>query len=644
MKENETYLSPIRKKFRDRDGLPQSNPTLNYSEMATDLRVNPRNAVKYRNLFRKIFEPFAETKGELIISGDGTESHFECEGKQFTDFGVVVLGVIQIHHRDGNSESIIELLILSKSPPPKIVQVEARKLGAIQWLDSLGVGYIFERRSIDQLKILILLMTKYAPIQNEYLYSGWMLDGSNTYIMDGRLLQGENWNAVRAKSSCEHTLQMLEVAPHSLTIPLLAIEMLSLVHSRMMDEGVFFKGVCCLVAPTQSFKTTVASLFFDYKQGTEADVNFEATMAAIIRTIGSIRDSTVIVDDYKPGATKAESNDMVQKLGKIVRMCSDNSGGVKKAGKNNLTISDTANCIVVVTAEQMQLKVQSTLARLLILEMNRKSIDTEKLTWLQTNHANYRTFIENYIMRISRQGVEKYCKNLVQKFTTKRNTLRKELNTKDIVVDNRSNDMVVWLYISFAEFLTYAFEVKAINQEEFDRYSKESGEVFLSILEKQAERVAELDDTKRFFGALQILLETKQESIGKLQARNTSYATADSKAAIGFSKKGYVYLKNEVAFQAVVSHYHRIGKEFIASESVLRKNLADNGYILPKTEKSYIHRLNINHETYQCIQFQETKFYELLTGGKGNGAEGNIEVPDNWGVHRNADNILGGRN
>ena len=56
---------------------------------------------------------------------------------------------------------------------------------------------------------------------------------------------------------------------------------------------------------------------------------------------------------------------------------------------------------------------------------------------------------------------------------------------------------------------------------------------------------------------LQVLIETKEVTIGKLQARNSGYATIDSKEAIGFAKKGYVYLKNGTALQSVVTYYRR---------------------------------------------------------------------------------------
>ena len=447
----------------------------------------------------------------------------------------------------------------------------------------------------------------------------------------------------QAETSCEYALQMLDVAQHSLTIPLLSIELLSLVHSKMMEKGIYFKGVCCIVAPTQSFKTTLASLFFDYDNGKEADINFEATTAALVRTLGNIRDSTVVIDDYKPGATKAESNQMVLKLGKIVRMCSDDSGGIKKAGLQNSTFTDIARCMTVITAEQMQLTVQSTLARLLVLEADRKCVDKDKLTYFQAHHSEYQEFIKVFVQYICLQGVETYCDTLAQRFLQERNGMENELAKEDVFVDNRTNDMCVWLYVSFSEFLKYAFQVGAITQEQFEQYAIEARKIFKSIMEQQTDRVANLDETRQFFKGLQVLIETKEAYIGKLQARNICYATAESQEAIGFSKKGFIYLKNEVALQKVILYYKRMGKDFFAHESVLRKALADSGYLLLKNEKTYIHRLHINHKTYQCIKFTEAKFHELLNGGKKDGTEENREIPSNWGMRQNADSLLGRR-
>ena len=630
---------PIHRDTGNRDGPTNLDLRAEYHKMTMSLRHNPRSAENFKELLNEILKPLVKSTGELLIQNGGEKIYFAYEGTPFTDFGVILLEVIQVHYV-GCVQHYVELLVMSQDTKAKIIRVESKNIESGRWIEELGVIYIYDKRKLGRLNALIRTMAKFAPLKNEYQYSGWVLEEGNFYILDGQRLCGIDWDKDRARNSSKYVLEMLDVASHSLTIPMLSIVLLSLVHSRMVANGTFFKGVCCIVAPTQSFKTTLASLFFDLRNGVEADINFEATIAAIIRTIGNTRDATIILDDYKPGATKTESKDMLKKISTVVRMCSDSSGGVKKAGTQNSTVSNIAHGLVVVTAEQIQINVQSTLARLLVLEADRKSVNKDKLTYFQANHSEYEAFIREFIRYICVYGVEKYCKKLIQRFLKERDMLRAKLN-EDMPMDNRTNDMCTWLHISFREFLRYALQIGAINEEQFGTYVEKAEKIFLSIMENQAERVAELDDVKRFFKGLQILIETNEANIEKLQPRNSSFTAPNSKSAIGFSKKGYVYLKNNVALQQVISYYHRFGREFAVGESALRKKLADSNYIVPANLKTYIHRLYINNERYQCVKFEKEKFYQLLKGGKVSGREEKREIPDNWGLQQDAESILG---
>ena len=620
-------------------GPPEQELRTKYAEMSTALRNDFKIQSAFANVLNEILKPFAESKGELVVSMNGSKCYFEREGKPITNFGVILLSSIQVHYVD-HIQHDLELLIWGELLPPRIICIEAKNLRSSGWIDDLGPKYLCETWGIKSLKTLIQAMAQYAPVRDEYMYSGWDAEGGDTYIMGGQPLCGDDWSTTEAKDTCLHALKMLNVAPYSLTIPLLAVALLSLVHSRMVDGGTFFKGVCCIVAPTQSFKTTLASLFFDFANGREADINFEATIAAIVRTIGNSQDSTVIVDDYKPGAAKAENNELVRKLSTVIRMCSDDSGGIQKAGTKNATVSNTAHSLVVVTSEHIQLQVQSTLARLLILEMNRRDVDIGKLTDLQEQHQLYRNFVQDFVRYIAKQGVNQFCELLAQRFLQNRNTLRKEL-AEDVPVDNRTSDMCTWLWVAFREFLDYAQCTGAITPEQLGVYAEESRNAFLSVMELQAERVADLAPVKQFFRGLQVLLDMKEFKIGELQARNHGYAAADSQDMIGFSKKGAVYLKNGVSLKAVASYYHRFGREFTTSESVLRKALADSGYIIPKDQKSYIHRLSVNHKSYQCIKFERSIFCQLLWGGKQNGSQQCEEFPSDRAMRHNAEVYLG---
>lgn len=634
-----TLIRPVH--LNDGESPPQDLRT-RYAAMAADIRgqVDSTLTPSAIKVISEVLSPYAEGRGELVVVYNTTKGYFALDGKAFTNFGVVVLGVIQSHLSD-HTQFKLELLIWGQHLPPKIIQVDSKKIHTYAWLDELGPQYFCEKRKIGDLRVLIQAMALFAPVKDQFCYPGWIVDGGNLYMMTGHPVRSADWDVDKARVPCSHVLRMLDVAPHALTIPLLSVALLSLVHSRMVASGTFFKGVCCIVAPTQSFKTTLASLFFDFETGLQADINFEATTAAIVRTIGNTRDKTVIVDDFKPGATKTENNEMVRKLSTVIRMCSDDSGGIQKAGGQNLTVSNIAQALVVVTAEQIQLQVQSTLARLLILEMNRKDVDLEKLTHFQENHGIYRKFIEDFIAHIASQGVTPYCERLAQRFAQSRNALRSELLAENVPIDNRTSDMTTWLWVSFGEFLAHSQQVEAVTPEQFESYTSEARSVFLSVMKQQAERVAELNPVQKFFKGLQVLLDTKEAKLGELQARNSGYAVEDSTEAIGFSKQGFVYLKNGVALQAVATYYRRRGTELSVSESTLRKALADNGYLVSNGDKTHIHRLSVNHKTFQCIKFDKATFYELCNGGEKHGHGQDGELSSDRALQQNADNFLG---
>lgn len=612
-----------------------------YIKEVENLCKSSKNLGGLQKVLHKIFGNDAEKYGELLIVDERKNACYARNGIPFSNFAAIPVKVIRQISEKG-TEDIVELLVLGKDVPKKFVNVRLKDLGSASWIDNLGINYIYEKQEIWNIRVIIQIMARYAPVCEEFLYSGWAPDGDNYYIMHGLKLCSSDWRPEHAKASCEHTLRMLDVAQHSLTFVLLAIAILSLFQSKMIKRGVFFKGICSIVAQTQSFKTSIASLFFDWSDGKKADVSFEATMAAIIRTIGNSRDLTVILDDFKPGATKVECRDMMQKISTVIRLCSDDSGGIKRASVHNETISNIARCLVVVTAEHLHFEVQSTLARILILEMNGKSVDIDTLTYFQENHSLYCECMENFVKYVIHQGADGFCEHLEQRFLQERNILKKELLDCSILVDNRTGDMCTWLNIAFSEFLIYAFSAKAITSEDYNSYVEVSKKIFLSLMEQQAGRVAKMDNVRQFFKGLQVLLETRDAHIGILQSRNVNYASADSKSAIGFRKKGYVYLKNDVAFQRVASYFQRNGREFAYSETELRKKLADRGYINQKDGKSYIHRLSVNHESYQCIQFKESEFYSLLKGGENARSENKKEVSGDWGVRQNANAIIGG--
>lgn len=178
-------VKPIYEPVRNDDtGPPEQELRTKYAAMSTALRNDFKISSAFANLLNEIIAPFAENRWELVVSLNGARSYFAREGKSITNFGVVLLRTFQVHYAD-HVQHDLELLIWGQTLPPKIIRIEAKNLRSSRWIDDLGPMYYCESRETKNLKRLIQAMAQYAPVSDEYMYSGWDTDRGNTYIMDG---------------------------------------------------------------------------------------------------------------------------------------------------------------------------------------------------------------------------------------------------------------------------------------------------------------------------------------------------------------------------------------------------------------------------------------------------------------------------
>ena len=581
-----------------------------YKIMAETMRGNPDVSKIDQYLLEEIFGVY----GSRIEFRDGRFC-FTHNDEIVADFAVLVLGVEKVSNLYAPVMHFVEMLIISPDTAPKIIKVDSLKLGSNRWIEQQGVHYTFVKKAVEARCNAIKIMCKYAPETTVYHFSGWVADKNDTYILNGRELCSKVTKPILEKEHCTFALEMLEIADWSLTVPLLSAMLLSLVHSKMMEMGEFFRSTLILAGQSQSFKTTTAALFFDISGGSKSDINFDCTEAAILRNMANKRDCVTLIDDLKPPSTRQMKNRLVTMLEKIIRFNSDNSNGYQKAGAKNTTTTVKPGGITVVTAEDVPVDVYSSMARILVLEMNRNTIDKAKLTNIQGNHKKYRSFIENYILYVSELGVDLYCDNLYDRFLKERSKFRTLLNEKGITLENRTNDACVFLSIAVDEFLAYARLCGALDDKQIIDYKKRGSEVYLNMVEEQSVRINEQSEINLFFYGLAQLLNTKEARLRKVTVTGDNVAE-ETKTAIGFIKDGYVYLKNGVAFKQVVDHYKKYGKDFAISEAALRKQIYDNGYLVSKSSKLLVTSLTVNKEKYQCIKFKESIFNNLTRGDK----------------------------
>lgn len=104
IKREKDVLFPMHRPPPTVEGLSFDKLCGEYGKMVSTLNGNQTIVRNYRELLKKILEDYAESKGELIIL-DSNKSYFSYKGKQFTDFGVILLRVIKMHYIDTVSKS-----------------------------------------------------------------------------------------------------------------------------------------------------------------------------------------------------------------------------------------------------------------------------------------------------------------------------------------------------------------------------------------------------------------------------------------------------------------------------------------------------------------------------------------------------------
>lgn len=150
-----------------------------------------------------------------------------------------------------------------------------------------------------------------------------------------------------------------------------------------------------IVGITNARKTSlaleIAQIF--HREEKRADAEFTATSCGLEKMLGKYKDGVVIIDDFRPGETKGEQQQLRERLRTLVRFYGnrvpkqrmDDYGG----NKNRRYFPIQGGCVL--TMEWVS-GVQSSLSRMFLCEINREEVQNEilaeyqKIPWLVPTH------------------------------------------------------------------------------------------------------------------------------------------------------------------------------------------------------------------------------------------------------------------
>ncbi len=256
-----------------------------------------------------------------------------------------------------------------------------------------------------------------------YPHAGWWkVAGRGWRFIDGHGIVGTNENsiyvlgeklqfntAILPEQAFKQMLMMQNITKNSAAQLLIVFTHSSFLSTIFQEVGYPIKFVFGILGVTNSRKTSmvlaISKLYDNERQ--IADAEFAtATRCGIEKTLSCHKDGTIIIDDFKPGISKAQQLELDRKLDELVRMYGD------RVPKKRMTefleggekLFFPVQGAAVITLEHVT-GVLSTMTRMFIVELGKDDVQNEVLAVYQQNKLIMSTHLRYFLAWVTENFV-----------------------------------------------------------------------------------------------------------------------------------------------------------------------------------------------------------------------------------------------
>jgi hypothetical protein len=417
-------------------------------------------------------------------------------------------------------------------------------------------------------KRCIFTYTGWRRVNNQWVYlhagGGIGMDGVDVEL--ARELARYTLPALPAdpQTALARSLSLLDVAPRSVTVPLLATVYLAPLVSALSPKP----GFCpFLHGESGAFKTSLACLalshFGDFATA-EALSNFSDTANALEQRAFVLKDTLMLVDDFHPSVFAYEAHAKEVILQRLVRAAGNRTGRARLTSEAKERRRYDPRGLILITGEELP-SVQSTLARLLILDLDRGAVDLKKLTDLQAHALELRQAMAAYVAWLAPQ---------MDQIQADSPAILRDIRARAVSagLHARISESVAILFYALDRCLAFAVEVGALVESAAQELAKIAWEELLCLARQQGERIQEEDPADRFIEILHALLDSDRVWIKQV-------GTASAAPCIGAQDGDTVYLFSTETWHAVREYCRNENVSFPLKERALNKMMASRGWL-----------------------------------------------------------------
>ncbi len=278
-------------------------------------------------------------------------------------------------------------------PPISITAQELNENWALKYWGHKAVIYVGSTIK-EHIRVILQLLGKDALKKITYKHTGWRtIEKKKIYLTHGSEFEDapvtvdlefnslKNYNLTSSSTDFEAKeagLAFLDVATPESIYPLFGLICLSIAREILKANKIQMDALPFLVGKTGSGKSTLAALvlsFFGDFETTSFPASFRDTSNALEKKMFMLKDSLLVIDDFYPGQSKQEKDQLKRLAQSISRLIGDGANRSRMTASMKAQRSFFPRCMVMCTGEQIPTIGQSGQLRFFFIEIKRETLN-----------------------------------------------------------------------------------------------------------------------------------------------------------------------------------------------------------------------------------------------------------------------------